>query len=217
MIFNSFLGVDWYDNDFEKLVFKFAFTFIFIFIVVRGLYYPNARKKEYAFSYMMLGIVIFFISFTLKKYDLGTGMALGLFAIFGIIRYRTDTMPVKEMTYLFIVIGVSVMNALANKKVSYTEIFFTNTVIIAVTYLLERYWFKDVVIENGKAVKQELKQALVYNDLDLLRPDKKEELISDLKNKTGLAISRIKIELIDYNQNTAQIIVYYPNELASPA
>lgn len=217
MIFNSFLGVDWYDNDFEKLVFKFSFTFIFIFIVVRGLYYPNARKKEYAFSYMMLGIVIFFISFTLKKYDLGTGMALGLFAIFGIIRYRTDTMPVKEMTYLFIVIGVSVMNALANKKVSYTEIFFTNTVIIAVTYLLERYWFKDVVIENGKAVKQELKQALVYNDLDLLRPDKKEELISDLKNKTGLAISRIKIELIDYNQNTAQIIVYYPNELANPA
>ncbi len=212
VLLNSFLGVDFYDNDFEKLLFKFIITFIFIFIVVRGLYYPNAKKKEYAFSYMMLGIVIFFISFTLKKFELGTGMALGLFAIFGIIRYRTDTMPVKEMTYLFMVIGISVMNALANKKVSYTEILFTNVVIVTVSYSLERFWFRDVVIENGKPIKAELKQSLVYNDLDLLKPNKNDELMADLKLKTGLEISRIKIDLINYNDNTAQLVVYYPNE-----
>jgi hypothetical protein len=212
VLLNSFLGVDFYDNDFEKLLFKFIITFICILIVVRGLYYPNAKKKEYAFSYMMLGIVIFFISFTLKKFELGTGMALGLFAIFGIIRYRTDTMPVKEMTYLFIVIGISVMNALANKKVSYTEVLFTNVIIVSVSFALEKIWFKNVVIENGKPVKQELKQALIYNELDLLKPDKKEELMADLKMKTGLEISRIKIDLINYNDNTAQLIVYYPNE-----
>lgn len=211
ILLTSFLGVDLYDNDFEKLLFKFIITFVFIFIVVRGLYYPNARKKEYAFSYMMLGIVIFFISFTLKKYELGTGMALGLFAIFGIIRYRTDTMPVKEMTYLFIVIGISVMNALANKKVSYIEIMFTNVVIVGVSFALELFWFRDVIIENGKTVKAELKQSLIYNDLELLKPDRKNDLMADLVMKTGLEINRIKIDLINYNDNTAHIIIYYKN------
>lgn len=209
ILLTSFLGVDLYDNDFEKLLFKFIITFVFIFIVVRGLYYPNARKKEYAFSYMMLGIVIFFISFTLKKYELGTGMALGLFAIFGIIRYRTDTMPVKEMTYLFIVIGISVMNALASKKVSYVEIMFTNIVIVGVSFALELVWLRNVVIE--KTVKVELKQSLIYNDLTLLTPDKKDELMADLVMKTGLEINRIKIELINYKDNTAHIILYYKN------
>ena len=209
VLLNSFLGVDLYDNDFEKLLFKFSITFIIIFITVRGLYYPNSKKKEYAFSFMMLGIVIFFISFTLKKFELGTGMALGLFAIFGIIRYRTDTMPVKEMTYLFIVIGISVMNALANKKVSYTEVLFTNLVIVTASYIMESFWFKNQQTE--KPPKAEAKQAIIYNNLDLLKPDKRQLLLADLELKTGLTINRIKIEQINYNENIAQILVYYKN------
>ncbi len=213
VLLNGFLGVDFYDNDFEKLLFKFAIMFVFVFIVVRGLYFPKAKKKEYAFSYMMLGIVIFFISFTLKKYELGTGMALGLFAIFGIIRYRTDTMPVKEMTYLFIVIGISVMNALANKKVSYSEILFTNVVIVIVSYLLELFWFKNEDLENIKPIKAELKQALIYNNMELLKPNKRVELVEDLEAKTGLIINKVKIDLINYNDNTASLTLYYKNEL----
>ncbi len=209
VLLNSFLGVDLYDNDFEKLLFKFLITFIFIFIIVRGLYYPNSKKKEYAFSFMMLGIVIFFISFTLKKFELGTGMALGLFAIFGIIRYRTDTMPVKEMTYLFIVIGISVMNALANKKVSYTEVLFTNLVIITASYLMETFWFKKQPAE--KPPKAEAKQSVIYNNLDLLKPEKRNSLLEDLELKTGLSINKIKIEQINYNENIAQILIYYKN------
>ncbi len=206
---NDFLGIEWYDNDFEKLIFKFFITFLFIFITVRGLYYPNARKKEYAFSFFMLGIVIFFISFTLKKFELGTGMALGLFAIFGIIRYRTETMPVKEMTYLFIVIGISVINALTNKKVSYAELLFTNLTIIGVTLFMEKFWFNSIVEKNEK---KELKQSLVYNNLELIKPENYEQLLRDLTQKTGQEITRIKIEQIDFGENKAHINVYFPKK-----
>ncbi len=214
ILLNSFLGVDFYDNDFEKLVFKFAITFLFIFIIVRGLYYPNSKRKEYAFSFFMLGIVIFFISFTLKKFELGTGMALGLFAIFGIIRYRTDTMPVKEMTYLFIVIGVSVINALTNKKVSYVELMFSNLMIVTVTLAMEKFWFnKKTTI--SKPPKRELKQAIIYNNIENLKPENQTDLLADLSEKTGLKINKVKIDLIDYANNTAQLVIYYPNAVVS--
>lgn len=209
-LLSSFLGIELYDNDFEKLIFRFSIAFLFIFIIVRGLYYPTAKKKEYAFSYMMLGIVIFFISFTLKKFELGTGMALGLFAIFGIIRYRTDAMPVKEMTYLFIVIGLSIINALSNKKVSYTEILFTNIVIIVVTFLMEHLWFNHKSLAS-KPIKPEAKQSIIYEDLGMIKLEKRELLLEDLTAKTGLTINRIKIDLINYKENFAQITIYYKN------
>lgn len=204
VLLNSFLGVDLYDNDFEKLVFKFAITFIFILIIVRGLYFTNSKKKEYAFSFFMLGIVIFFISFTLKKFELGTGMALGLFAIFGIIRYRTNTMPVKEMTYLFIVIGVSVINALTNKKVSYAELMFTNFAIIFITYAMEKLWFT-----KDKKPKSEAKQSIVYNNVALLKPENRAELLADLTQKTGSTISKVKVDLIDFDKSTAELTIYW--------
>lgn len=210
-LLSSFLGIEFYDNDFEKLTFRFFIALIFIFITVRGLYYPIAKKKEYAFSYMILGIVIFFISFTLKKFELGTGMALGLFAIFGIIRYRTDAMPVKEMTYLFIVIGLSIINALSNKKVSYTEILFTNVVIVTVTYLMERVWFNKSLAPTPKPPKPEAKQSIIYEDLEMVKLEKRELLLEDLTAKTGLTINRIKVDLINYKEQFAQITIYYKN------
>ncbi len=207
VLLNSFLGVDLYDNDFEKLVFKFTITFIFILIIVRGLYFTNSKKKEYAFSFFMLGIVIFFISFTLKKFELGTGMALGLFAIFGIIRYRTNTMPVKEMTYLFIVIGVSVINALTNKKVSYAELMFANFAIIIITYVMEKLWFS-----KEKTPKTEAKQSIIYNNVELLKPENRTQLLTDLSQKTGSDINKVKIDLIDFDKSTAEITVYWAIE-----
>lgn len=211
-LLSSFLGIELYDNDFEKLIFRFCIALLFIFITVRGLYYPIAKKKEYAFSYMILGVVIFFISFTLKKFELGTGMALGLFAIFGIIRYRTDAMPVKEMTYLFIVIGLSIINALSNKKVSYTEILFTNLVIVVITYLMERVWFNNKsLVPVPKPPKPEAKQSVVYDDLELVKLEKRDQLLADLSTKTGLTINRIKIDSINYKEQFAQITIYYKN------
>ena len=107
----GFLGVKLFDDDLWKLLFRFALNTAVMLLIVRMIYYPIARRKDYLFTYIMISILTFFICFTLKKFDLGLGMALGLFAIFGIIRYRTDPIPIKEMTYLFIIIGVSVINA----------------------------------------------------------------------------------------------------------
>jgi hypothetical protein len=126
-------------------------------------------------------------------------MALGLFAIFGIIRYRTSTMPVKEMTYLFIVIGVSVINALASKKFSYTEVLFTNGIVILATYILERIW-----ILNTSARK-----VILYDKISMIHPSRKDELKTDLENRTGLKITSVEIGKINFLNDTAQVIIHF--------
>ena len=121
-------------QDFIELVIRFTFNMMVVGLIVRGLYYPVTRRKDYLFSYILISVLVFLLCFLLENVKLQIGFALGLFAIFGIIRYRTNPIPIKEMTYLFVVIGISVINALANKKVSYVELIFTNLAIIGLIY-----------------------------------------------------------------------------------
>jgi len=130
------LGIPLFDNDFYKMMIRFLLNLFFLTGIVKFIYYKHSRKREYLFTFYLIGIVVYFLCFTLKKYELDLGMALGLFAIFGIIRYRTLPLEVKEMTYLFVVIGISVMNALSNKKMSYAEIIAANSIILFALYLL---------------------------------------------------------------------------------
>ena len=104
---SEFLSIPIFDDDFYKMMFRFFLNISFLTIIIQWLYYSTVKKRDYLFTYYMIGIIVFFLCFTLKKYELDIGMALGLFAIFGIIRYRTNPIPIKEMTYLFIIIGVS--------------------------------------------------------------------------------------------------------------
>ena len=145
---------------------------------------------------------MFFLCFTLKKYELDIGMALGLFAIFGIIRYRTDPIPIKEMTYLFVVIGVSVINSLANKKMSYAEIIGANTLIIIILVLIERYW----------ALKQEESKSIVYENIENIKPENYEILKSDLEKRTGLEINNVTIGDIDFLRDIAKVTIFYFKE-----
>ena len=195
----TFLGVKLFDDDFWKLIFRFALNMTFLLVIVRLIYYPIAKRKDYLFTYIMISILVFFICFTLKKFDLGLGMALGLFAIFGIIRYRTDPIPIKEMTYLFIIIGVSVINALSNRKMSYVELAFTNLLIVFATYGLEKLWL----------LKHETRKNVVYENIELIKPEKHDELMADLKARTGLNINRIEIGRIDFLRDTAVIRIFY--------
>lgn len=188
-----------YSDDFEKLVFRFLLNSFVVFIIIRLLYYPVSKRRDYLFSFFMISIIIFLVCFTLKKFELKTGMALGLFAIFGIIRYRTSTMPVKEMTYLFIVIGVSVINALASKKFSYAEVLFTNGVIILATYFLERIW----------VLKTSARKIITYDKISMIHPSRKEELKADLEQRTGLKITSLEIGKINFLNDTAQVIIHY--------
>jgi len=186
-------------SDFLELLVRFCFNLAVVTVLVRYIYYPIARRKDYLFTYILISSVIFALCFLLENVKLQLGFALGLFAIFGIIRYRTSQIPIKEMTYLFLIIGVSVINALANKKISYTELVFANLVLIFVTLLLEK----------ALLLKHELRKTIIYEKIDLIKPEKREELLKDLQERTGLKINRIEIGRIDFLRDIARIRIYY--------
>ena len=199
----EFFGTDLFNKDFYELVIKLLFNLAIVSYIVRYLYYNSTKNKDYLFTYLMISITVFLLCFLLENVKLQLGFALGLFAIFGIIRYRTDPIPIKEMTYLFIVIGISIMNALANKKISYSELLFANLSILALTYILERIWL----------IKKESRKNITYEKIELIVPEKRDELISDLKLRTGLDINRVEIRRIDFLSDTAQIrIFFFENE-----
>jgi hypothetical protein len=185
--------------DFWELVVRFTFNMLVVFIGVRWLYYPSAKRKDYLFTYILISAVIFLLCFLLDNVKLQLGFALGLFAIFGIIRYRTDAIPIKEMTYLFLVIGISVINALSNKKISYAEIIFTNFIVLTLCFLLEHVFM----------LKHESTKSILYEKIDLIRSDRRVELIKDLEERTGLKINRIEVGRINFLRDTVRIKVYY--------
>ena len=195
----EFLDIPLFDDDFFKMIFRFFINFTFLTLIIRFVYYPYTKRKDYVFTYYLISAIVFFLCFTLKKYELDIGMALGLFAIFGIIRYRTDAIPIKEMTYLFVVIGVSVINSLANKKMSYAEIIGANALIIGVLLVIERYW----------ALKQEESKAIVYENIENIKPENYETLKSDLEQRTGLAINKVAIGNVDFLKDTAEVTIFY--------
>jgi hypothetical protein len=185
--------------DLAELFIRFAFNMVIIFIIIRFIYYPVRKRKDYLFTYILISTVIFLLCFLLDNVKLELGFALGLFAIFGIIRYRTTQIPIKEMTYLFTVIGVSVINALANKKVTYAELILTNILLVAVAYILEKLML----------IKHESSKSITYEKIELIKPENRIKLISDLEERTGLKINRIEVGKIDFLRDTARVVIYY--------
>jgi len=193
-------GIALFDGkDFAKLIFKFGINFIFLFTIVRLIYYKVKDDKDYVFTFFMFNILTFFICFLLRKVPMEMGFALGLFAVFGILRYRTEAIPIRQMTFLFIVIGISMINALSNKSISFLELFFTNGLITLITYLIDRVWFKSL----------ELKKSITYEKIELIVPEKEKELINDLKKRTGLNIHAVSIDKIDFLRDTASVTIFY--------
>lgn len=193
-------GMDLYDGpDFKKLLFRFAINISVVLIIVRLIYYPVAKRKDYLFTYFLISITVFFLCFLLENVKLELGFALGLFAIFGIIRYRTDPIPIKEMTYLFLIIGLSVINALANKKISYAELALTNFAVLGVAYGLEHIFL----------LKHETRKTIVYEKIELIKPANHDALMADLTERTGLKINRIEIGKIDFLKDVANVRIFY--------
>ncbi|MBR8536069.1 DUF4956 domain-containing protein [Carboxylicivirga sediminis] len=201
------MGVSFFEADFInpdgllQLLVRFAFNFIVTLILVRFLYYQNARRKDYLFTFLLISTIVFLLCILLDNVNLQLGFALGLFAIFGIIRYRTTQIPIKEMTYLFITIGISVINALSGDKVSLMELFATNFLVVAVTFGLERVWL----------LKHESSKLIIYEKIELITPERYDEMIDDLRERTGLDIHRAEVGRINFLRDTAEIIIYYYN------
>jgi len=203
----EFLGTPIFDSeDFFKLITKTVFNLITITIIVRYIYYPVTKNKDYLFTYFLISLTVFLLCVLLDSVKLQLGFALGLFAIFGIIRYRTDPIAIKEMTYLFLVIGISVVNALANKKISHAELVFANLLIVFVTYGMERLWL----------LKAEIRKNITYEKIELIVPERRDELIADLKERIGIDVIRVEVRRIDFLKDTANLrIFYYEDDIDS--
>jgi hypothetical protein len=199
-------GIDLIDvPGFLEFLLRFGFNMVAILILVRYLYYPATKRKDYLFTYILISTVVFLLCFLLESVKLQIGFALGLFAIFGIIRYRTDTMPIKEMTYLFLVIGISVINALTTSSTSIVDLLFANVSLIAITYGLERLWL----------LKHEASKTIIYEKIDLIRPEKYAELLKDLTERTGIRkINRVETGTIDFLKDTCVLKIYYDSNSA---
>ena len=199
----EFLGTPLFDpEDFLKLIVKTGFNLTIITIIIRYIYYPVTKNKDYLFTYFLISMTVFLLCVLLDSVKLQLGFALGLFAIFGIIRYRTDPIAIKEMTYLFLVIGISVVNALSNKKISYAELVFANLMIVFVTYGMENLWL----------LRHQSRKNITYEKIELILPERREELIADLKARTGIDVIRVEIRRIDFLRDTANLRIFYYEE-----
>ena len=196
---SDFFNLTWFDEDLYTLLLRLSINLIVITIIIRYLYYPITKRKDYLFTYYLIGLTTFFLLFSLKKLDIDTGMGLGLFAIFGIIRYRTDAIEIKEMTYLFLVIGVSVVNSLASNKISIIEMAVINITVVVVTYIIEYKWL----------VKHLTRKTIVYERIDLITPDKYREMKDDIELRTGLTLHHFDIGKINFLDDTANVRIFY--------
>jgi len=185
-------------ENFWELVIRFGFNIIATTCVV-FLYARISRKKEFYFSYFAISIAVFILVFLLENVKIELGFALGLFAIFGIIRYRTDTIPPKEMTYLFVIIAVSVINGISKDYFGYLEINLVNVILVGSLWLLEKIMM----------IRQEDSLQITYENIENLHKDKEKELLADIEKRTGIKIKRYRIDRIDFLRDVARITIYF--------
>lgn len=199
MMTAKLFGMRIFHDDLWELLFKFTLDVVVLFVLIRLIYYPIHRKKDHLFTYFLFNILIFFLCVLLNNVKLSTGFAFGLFAVFSVLRYRTEQISIKDMTYLFAVIALAVINALVSKKISLAELLFTDGMILLVTYALEHLWL----------TRHEAMRFVNYEKIDLIRPEKREALHADLKERLGISVSRIEVGKIDLLRDTVQLRVFY--------
>ena len=184
--------------EFFNLIFRFGFNLSIAFIIIKLIYYRNHNNNDFVFTYFMFNSLIFFFATVLGTMTVNLGFAFGLFAVFAILRYRTDPIPIKEMTYLFIVITIGVINALSSSEVSYAELLFTNIALVGLTYYLETYWQNNLLIRHN----------VEYEIIENIKPENHEKLLLDLEDRTGLSIKHFEIGRINFLRDTIQIRIY---------
>lgn len=183
---------------FAQLLLRFFINTIVVWAIIRLFYYPKSRRRDFCFTFMLISISIFLMVYLLASVKLKVGFALGLFAIFGIIRYRTESMPVREMTYLFVIIALSVINSLAI-DVSLAELAATNALFVLSVW----------VCESNKWLRHVSCKLIQYDRIDLIVPERRDELLNDLRARTGLAITKVEVGSIDFLRDSALLKVYY--------
>jgi len=186
-------------GDMCSFLLIFAFNFLVAFLVVRFIYYPSTHNKRYIFTFLAFNTLIYFVLSFMNSIEIGIGVGFGLFAIFSILRYRTDPIPIREMTYLFIIAALPVMNSAGSNSEVWWQLVAANGIILVILWVLEKEW----------GFHYEATKRITYERIELIHPDRRAELLEDLETRTGLQIKRISIGKVDFLRDTASIVIYY--------
>jgi len=190
-------GMQLFDKLSNKFFIRLLIDLVATFILIRFIYFPIYRKRDFFFTFFIFNIIIFLITFTLNKVELSMGAAFGLFAVFSMLRYRTEGISTKDMSYLFLVIAMGLLTAVS--KGSWDELGLINAILLLFTYILESNVF----------FKKEIAKSIIYENIELVKAENREALMEDLRKRTGLKITRIAVNRIDFLKDTANIKVYY--------
>ena len=186
-------------HELLNLIIRFGFNLSVAFIIIKLIYQRDHNNNDFVFTYFMFNSLIFFFASILGSITINMGFAFGLFAVFAILRYRTDPIPIKEMTYLFIVITIGVINALSGDEVSFEALLFTNTALVVLTYFLEKYWQNNLLASMN----------IDYEKIENVKPQNHEALLADLKERTGLNIQDFQFSRMNFLRDTVRIKIYY--------
>lgn len=182
-----------------EFVLAFCFNFLIAVIVVRWIYYPGTRNREYAFTFLAFNTIIYFVLSFMSSVELSVGVGFGLFAIFSVLRYRTDPIPIREMTYLFIIAALPVMNSTALSGDGWARLLIANIVVLLTLLVLEKGWgFRFIEIKH-----------VTYEKIELITPEKRALLLEDLQQRTGLDIERVEIGKVNFLRDSAEILIEY--------
>ena len=197
------LGVPLFDGpSLWTFLIRFAFNLVVCWVITRWLYYRRSHRRDYCFTYMLFSTVVFLLLYQLQNLQMEMTLALGLFAIFSMIRYRTEQLPIREMTYLFVLIAISIING-AGMATSYVSFAAVNVIFILLIWVLEA-----VGMSNRNAQK-----VITYEKIELIKPDRREELLADLRQRTGLEIVKVQVGSIDFLKDTALLkVTYIPDD-----
>jgi hypothetical protein len=185
-------------SDFANFLLSFGFNLLVALLLVRYIYYPSTHNKRYVFTFLAFNTVIFFVLTFMTSVDITIGVGFGLFAIFQILRYRTETIPIREMTYLFIIVALPVMNTASASEKLWPQLLVANLAVLVIMWVLEREW----------GFHYEASKRVVYEKIELIHPDQRAELIADLEKRTGLKIKRLTVGKVDFLHDTANLKIY---------
>ncbi len=185
--------------DFYGILIRFAIHLIFLIILIRGVYFRYSKKEKFLFTFFLMGVTVFFITAMLKSVWIEIGMAFGLFAIFAILRFRTRNFSLKDMSYIFTVIGISVINSLKLIGFPVLGVIIFNIIIIISAILLEQFTAKNNIVRHS----------IIYENLELLKSEKRQKLLKDLSEMTGKEILRVKIRRINFKDKVARLDIYF--------
>lgn len=177
----------------------YLFNLLVAIVIVRFIYFPAKQNKNYVFTFLAFNTAVYFVMSVLTSVEISVGVGFGLFGLFSLLRYRTETMPSREMTYLFIIIALPVLNSILIGNEEWLSLLLANTAVVATLFVLEQEW----------GFQYELSQTVAYERIELIKPENHDLLLADLRERTGLPVKRFEVGRINFLRDTAKIKIYY--------